>query len=321
MTREGRINRSVTLYKSSYCTQAFRSQVTGCNSNCNMIRFLDLCPEIRNEIYGLLFPVGTTFITSQRLVKREDEKLLRYPKSAARHHPIASDPIDFELNLGLLGASRLIRQEACSVLQHNVKAKFELYIATDFRLIPKVILELVREAVVCRPIKDSRRTNYFLHFPNLKTAVVGLYVTDQIPFSSQYLDTASPQDRPACISEIRRNLNQYLLGGVHMYTCGRFRPVCTDAWSLTPRSWKWNTKTATVPVNIEAHIYLVKTSARRKNRPRLGVFAIYDFKHRKVTGIEERQFRRVSTQDCILPRKEDVDYGWASSWVAKEGDA
>ncbi|KAK5954790.1 hypothetical protein OHC33_004516 [Knufia fluminis] len=286
-----------------------------------ILPFLQLPAELRNMMYQILFPPGAHFTISQRMADVDDEVPKRYarPPPAARRHDMTSSATEFWRFVGILGTNKQVRQEALSVLEHNVRGTFDIMIAMNFRLLPSYVLGLIEKAVLRRHIIDSAKSRYFLRFPNLKRAVLGTYVvhqTDLVPgHPLRYV--------PATMHEsYLDSIREYYDG---QDPCSDSFHLCPDDWRLpandavpaTPKRWDADIGCGVGPVSIEMHVYVVDVNARPGSNAHEGVLVVYDWNPGRVTSVKLMKFCRL--RDDEVPagfERHGHDGAWSpAAWL------
>lgn len=262
--------------------------------------FLQFPSETRNMIYDFLFPEGTRLTISQRMVDIDNDvpHRLSRPAPAARRHDKSSSTVTIWQHVGILGTNKQIRQEALSMLRHDIQGTFDIMIAMNFKLLPDYVLSLIDEAILRPHFIDSVKFRYFLHFSNLKRAVTGTYVIPQFVVAGDLLRNIPPNGKEAYLAGVEAYLGEQItlncprLGQRYYYN---FLPS-GDIRAALPT--ECITLHGTTPVSIESHFYVVDDLHAAVGTDHEGILVVYDWNQRKVVTTEIRTFCSV---DRILP--------------------
>lgn len=178
------------------------------------------------------------------------------------------------------------KQEARSILNHNLRGTFIIKTAIDFHHIPPVILALIDVAikyeVIQHLVKPSIKSQYLLNFPNLKTFVVGTFVASWHNVRRDIKVQHPFANRTTFISYVEEFFND--IPPRYAYTNRRRPksvPKCHPMVSeYIPKSWQLFS--GKCPVEIVIQIYVAHKKTIPDVKPRRGLLVTYDYSRGRV---------------------------------------
>lgn len=238
-----------------------------------------MASETRNQIYEYLVPVGTRFVVAQRMKDIEDEIEPRYARKGKPKMLTVDWVNGVKPGMGLLRTCKLIHYEAAEIMRSQIKGTFEVWIALDFKVIPKVLLNKIDTVVMKRPIKDSLKSRYVLNFPNVEVLLVGKLV-EKLPYDTFMYNPDQ------CVQSFR-----------YVYIEGYFtvNSIMRHDYfmSCVPAVWTNDIKNGKSKVKIQSHHYVLKDSDIAPGEFCAGALLVLDYASNKVVEWTATRFRRM----------------------------